>query len=103
MSQQLAQTTPASTAHSEPDRSESTSSYREALQHLCQAYTQEWPLALLFSDGKCGASYLIDHFISRVGSEVAIVRIAEPIADEASAMQIIIRAIGFDPARPQSC
>ena len=97
MSHQLARTTSATSAKDESSRSASASSYREALRHLCQAYTRGWGLAVLFSDGKCGARYLIDHFLARVGEEVTVVRLTEPSIDEESAMQAIIRAIGFDP------
>lgn len=74
-----------------------TSGYRHALQQLCTAFQQCRPTAIIASEGKCGASYLINHFLSRLEGDVTVVRITEPPSDDMAAMRAVIRGIGFDP------
>lgn len=81
----------------EPLSPVAASSYRVALQCLYGAFTRRQSLSLLISEGKCGASYLIDHFLAGINKETTVVRLAGHCKDELSAMRAIIRGVGFDP------
>ncbi len=95
--QHLAQPAPAPSFQEKSLKAVPTSGYRHALQQLCTAFQRGRPTAIIASEGKCGASYLINHFLSRLDGEITVVRITEPPGDELAAMRTIIRGIGFDP------
>lgn len=74
-----------------------TDCHRNAIERLHLAFTQRRPLAILIGDGTSAPRFIIGRFLSTLGEDVAVARIAEPFANTTEFVGKIIRAFDFDP------
>ena len=58
-----------------------TDSHNIALDQLGKAFSIARPLAILTSEGKSGAGFLLRRFLADIEDDVTVVRLAEPCAD----------------------
>jgi type II secretory pathway predicted ATPase ExeA len=72
-----------------------THGHTSALEQLSRAFAETQPAAVLISENKSNASYLIDHFVDDIDSEVAAVRITKPSRDADAGMREVVQAFGL--------
>ena len=86
-----------SRAESEETSRFQTRCYRNAIDRLKQSLEAQHPLAILIGEGKSGASFVINSFLSDLDEDVIVAQITEPCTDATDLMRKIIRSVGFRP------
>lgn len=81
----------------EPSRPFITDCHRNAVETLGRAFANSGPLAILIGEGRTGANFVVQKFLTGIKGEVAVVRLGGPCSNAIDVMREIVTAIGFDP------
>jgi hypothetical protein len=69
---------------------------RSSLKRLERVYLDYLPAAMLVSQSRFAPGYVVDSFLTSIGKDATVVRIAHALDDPTTFMEEVVRGIGFE-------